>query len=318
MNKVIFDNDAGSDIDDLYALAYIIHNPNLEVLGITTVAGNTQKRAQIVAKMLRLAGKDIPVYAGLEVPLAFMDKGTTSGADIDYRQNLTHYELVEKDDPEFTHTYDDAVEYILQELSAAQEPIGIIGTGPWSNIAEVIRRADAQQLSKIKSIDLMGGEVHQLRLESNVKCDPEAADIILRSKLPIFLGTWSPTRELQFTMAEIDALHKPGQSPFLDALYKGTYMWWENHAVIGKPGPVCYDVIPAVWAAGEREYIESLAIDEIPVELVGTYTRSMTVADQGKIFNAASVKICSNEYIAVSDSIDAEQLKQRFIELVYG
>ena len=89
---VIFDTDAGTDIDDLYALALILAHPELELLGVVTADGDTQARARLVAKMLRLAGReDVPVRAGLTCPLALAGKPEGAG----YQQKLTHCGLVE-------------------------------------------------------------------------------------------------------------------------------------------------------------------------------------------------------------------------------
>src|SRR5271169_2024723 len=64
---VILDTDIGSDIDDAFALALIIHSPEFELLGVTTVSGDTAARARIAAKMLCEAGgkwRQVPVAAG--------------------------------------------------------------------------------------------------------------------------------------------------------------------------------------------------------------------------------------------------------------
>ena len=62
--KVIFDTDIGDDVDDAYALALLVHQPGIDVLGVTTAFGQTPKRAEVAAKLLHVMGRDdIPVYA---------------------------------------------------------------------------------------------------------------------------------------------------------------------------------------------------------------------------------------------------------------
>src|SRR6516225_2650160 len=64
---VILDTDIGTDIDDAFALALILASPELELLGVTTVSGDTQARARLAAKLLWEAGgawRKVPVYAG--------------------------------------------------------------------------------------------------------------------------------------------------------------------------------------------------------------------------------------------------------------
>src|SRR5580658_6865736 len=68
---VILDTDIGSDIDDAFAVALIIKRPELELLGVTTVATNTRSRARVAAKMLWEAGgkwRQVPVVAGVPGP----------------------------------------------------------------------------------------------------------------------------------------------------------------------------------------------------------------------------------------------------------
>ncbi len=312
--NVIFDTDAGGDIDDLYALALILKHPRLNLLGATTVSADTQARARVVAKMLRLAGRsDIPVFAGIRIPEAMKERGVDAS---EYKNYLTHLDLVKADDPESGEEYGDAVEFILKQLSQADKPITLIGTGPWSNIAEVIKRADERQKSMIGSLALMGGEVHLLHTESNVHHDPEAADLILQSGLPIFLATWSISQKLFFTMAEVKALTGNSPSPFNQALYEATQLWWD-YGVEYKPGPLCYDSIPVFWAAGERDNISSIKIDSLPVELNGTHTRGMTLIHPWERMNAEKTDDTSSDFITATESINAEALKRFYIDLVF-
>ena len=68
--KILLDTDIGSDIDDSVCLAYLLMQPRCELLGVTTVSGQPEKRAQMVSAMLRVAGRrDIPVFPGAPAPL---------------------------------------------------------------------------------------------------------------------------------------------------------------------------------------------------------------------------------------------------------
>ena len=311
---VIFDSDAGGDIDDLYALALILKHPNLNLLGATTVSADTQARARIIAKMLRLANRpDIPVCAGIRIPKALAQRGVK---EADYKQYLTHLNLVTAADPENGKEYEDAIPFILNKLSQATNPITIIGTGPWTNIAEVLRQVDKKQKAMIASLALMGGEIHLLHTESNVHHDPEAADLILQSGIPIFLATWSIGQQLAFSMTEVEALTQQLPSPFNHALYRATNLWWD-YGVEYKPGPMCYDAIPVFWAAGERENISCIRIDSIPIELEGTHTRGMMLVHPWERMKADKTDSTSSEFVTVSDAIDIAGLKQQFIDLVF-
>src|SRR5215831_15056612 len=65
VEKVIFDTDIGDDIDDAYALALLVSDPNIEILGVTTAFGDTPRRSLLAAKLLNVTGRtDVPVYTG--------------------------------------------------------------------------------------------------------------------------------------------------------------------------------------------------------------------------------------------------------------
>ncbi len=67
--KILLDTDIGTDIDDAVCLAYLLANPDCDLLGITTVTGEPVKRAMLASALCRIAGKKIPVYPGSADPL---------------------------------------------------------------------------------------------------------------------------------------------------------------------------------------------------------------------------------------------------------
>ena len=317
MNKpnsipLIFDNDAGNDIDDLLALALVLEIPAFDILGITTVSGDPEPRTRLIAKMLRLAKRsEIPCFTGIDNPRAFGDPKHTAK-----KNPHSHTQFVTEEDPEFNQEYPDAVEFILNQLRNSSTPITILVTGNFTNIAAVIEQADEQQLKNIAGIAAMGGEVHWQHMESNIKNDPEAADIVFSSKVPIFLATWSVSREFNFTIDEIRELCSQSQTEFMDAMLECTNLWWGEGAVY-KKGPVCYDIIPVFWAAGLREHISCIKAEELPVELDGKLTRGLTYFHPWKRLAAANTETWSSEYLSITDAIDANALRTQYIDLVF-
>jgi purine nucleosidase len=67
--KLILDTDIGGDIDDAVCLAYLLMHPQCDLLGITTVSGEPEKRAALASVLCQVAGKDIPIYPGLDLPI---------------------------------------------------------------------------------------------------------------------------------------------------------------------------------------------------------------------------------------------------------
>ena len=72
--KVLLDTDIGSDIDDAVCLAYLLAQPECELLGITTVSGEVEKRAQIASALCRTAGRQVPIFPGTADPLLVPQK----------------------------------------------------------------------------------------------------------------------------------------------------------------------------------------------------------------------------------------------------
>lgn len=67
--KIILDTDIGTEVDDAITLAYLLANPEAEIMGITTVTGEAVERAKLASVLCKIAGKDIPVYPGCEYPM---------------------------------------------------------------------------------------------------------------------------------------------------------------------------------------------------------------------------------------------------------
>ena len=72
VKKILLDTDIGSDIDDVICLTYLLHNPDCELLGITTVTGEPEKRAKIARNLCFHANKRIPIISGKSEPLIIL------------------------------------------------------------------------------------------------------------------------------------------------------------------------------------------------------------------------------------------------------
>ena len=67
--KILLDTDIGTEVDDAITLAYLLANPQAEILGITTVTGEALERARLASVLCTIAGRDIPIYPGCENPV---------------------------------------------------------------------------------------------------------------------------------------------------------------------------------------------------------------------------------------------------------
>jgi purine nucleosidase len=175
MRPVIFDTDIGTDVDDILALALLAKSPELKLIGVTTVYGDTPLRAKITKVTCDLIGcTDTAVLIG--------EKKTLTGRQISWAGH-EGYGVPDLDKAEVSNT-PGAVDYLLGAAKRFAGELEVLATGPLTNIATAAQK-DAASFSKIKHLYLMGGAFWLDRPEHNIKCDPEAAKIVFESGIPI-------------------------------------------------------------------------------------------------------------------------------------
>jgi len=145
---VILDTDIGGDIDDTWALAFMLRCPELDVRLVVSDTGNTVYRAKLIARLLEVAGRsDVPVGIGLTQP---SDGPRERQADWVRDYDLERY-------PGCVHQ--DGVQAIIDTIMAAPEPVTLVCIGPVPNIAEALRREPA--LARRARYVGMQGSVHR-------------------------------------------------------------------------------------------------------------------------------------------------------------
>jgi inosine-uridine nucleoside N-ribohydrolase len=220
-HHIIFDTDfALPPQDDGLALAFALNSPELDIVGITTVAGNYNlARANAdVLRMLEIAKReDVKVYAGANRPLAHVkDAFATS-----------HYGKWWSDDPapappggfaKRTLESMSAADFMARTVMARPGQIEILAIGPLTNVAVAIRRQPAFARA-VKRIIIMGGAIASLpdgggnitpNAEFNFWVDPEAARIVLRSGIPIVLSPLNVSMRTSFDKASFETLAASG------------------------------------------------------------------------------------------------------------
>lgn len=215
--KVIFDTDFSvPPQDDGMALALALKSPELQILGVTTVAGNdTMQRATSDAlRELEIAGRtDIPVYRGANRPWMHEKSEwatTVHGKWWSDEPPPTPPGGFAKRKPE----NESAMEYIIRTVNANPGQITIIAIGPLTNIAMAIRQ-EPGFAQKVRSLAIMGGAIASLadgggnitpNAEFNIWVDPEAAQVVFRSGIPIALTPLNVTRKTNFTKEYFDKI----------------------------------------------------------------------------------------------------------------
>ncbi|MCC7352215.1 MAG: nucleoside hydrolase [Anaerolineae bacterium] len=173
--KLLLDTDIGSDIDDAVCLAYLLAQPECELLGITTVTGEAAKRAMLASALCKVAGKDVPIFPGAETPLLIAQKqplATQAAA-------LTQW-AHDRDFPR-----GQAVEFLRQTIRAHPGEVVLLTIGPLTNAA-LLFAVDAEIPVLLKGLVMMGGVfTNRLAgvgpLEWNALCDPHATAMVYRA-----------------------------------------------------------------------------------------------------------------------------------------
>jgi purine nucleosidase len=222
MRPVIFDTDIGTDVDDILALVLLAKAPELKLLGVSTVYGDTSFRAKIAAATTHLLGReDIEIIPGEQYPL--------SGRQVHWAGH--EGEGVPQVDSFEVKAKQSAPSYIGETAEAMEGELEVIATGPLTNIARAFTVAPAS-CARIKHLYIMGGAFWMDRAEHNIKCDADAARAVFSSGIPmtvisldLTLRVWLGKNDLQ----QIAALPN-GLGPLLE---NQLIRWWEYRHVEG-------------------------------------------------------------------------------------
>lgn len=172
--KILLDTDIGSDIDDAVCLAYLLSQKKCELLGITTVSGEADKRAMMASAMCKVAGKgSIPIYPGAEQPLVTKQlqpiaKQAEALSKWEYEKNIPKGE---------------AVEFMRRTIRKHPNEVTLLAIGPMTNVA-LLFSIDPEIPALLKQLVVMCG-VFEYKMptfvcltEWNAMCDPCATAII--------------------------------------------------------------------------------------------------------------------------------------------
>ncbi|MFB3050118.1 MAG: nucleoside hydrolase [Acidimicrobiia bacterium] len=191
---IIIDADPGQD--DAVAILLALASPELDVVAITTVAGNVPQPLVTVnaLAMCELAGRtDVPVYKGADGPLE------RELRTAEYVHGPTGIDGADLPTPTTKAKHGHAVDFIIETCLSADDPITICPVGPLTNVAAAIARQPSI-VSTIREVALMGGGFFEGGnttpvAEFNIFVDPEAASIVFNSGVPL-------------TMFPLDVTHK--------------------------------------------------------------------------------------------------------------
>ncbi|PQP88471.1 nucleoside hydrolase [Paenibacillus sp. AR247] len=178
MEKILLDSDIGGDIDDAICLAYLLKEPQCNLVGITTVCGESEKRAAVANAICKTVKRDIPIVAGLDTTLQPVPVYPTP----DGAAALANWEhdIYEKSD---------APAFMYGMIKANPHEIVLLGIGNMTNIATLFNTYP-DVLSLLKGLYVMNGYFGQEELPEayynwNSWADPLASKIVFASKVAI-------------------------------------------------------------------------------------------------------------------------------------
>ena len=208
MIPVLIDCDPGQD--DALALLLALASPELDVVGVSAVAGNQtlDKTTTNALRVLELAGRtDIPVAAGADGPLA---GELVVAADAHGETGLDGVDLPP---PSLEPVPERAADFLAAKIVASETPVTLVALGPLTNVA-LLLEAHPEAAAALERIVLMGGAIHEGNqtpsAEFNIWIDPEAAARVFGSGLDVTMVGLDVTNRAVLSSADASSLRGAG------------------------------------------------------------------------------------------------------------
>ncbi|MFC6687623.1 nucleoside hydrolase [Jhaorihella thermophila] len=276
--KIIIDTDPGQD--DAVAILLALASPEeIEVLGITAVAGNvplplTARNARIVCELARR--RDVPVFAGCAAPLK---RPLVTAEHVHGKTGLDGPVLPEPAMPlQDAH----AVDFIVDTVRGLPEgEVTLCPLGPLTNVAMALRKAP-DIAGRLREIVLMGGAYFEVgnitpAAEFNIYVDPEAAEIVFRSGVPLTAMPLDVTHKALVTRPRNEAFRALGTPVGVAVAEMTDFFERFDREKYGSAGAPLHD--PCVTAFLIRPELFSGRHINVEIETQSDLTRGMTVAD---------------------------------------
>lgn len=283
--KVILDCDPGHD--DAIAIMLAHGNPDVDLVAITTVAGNqtldkTTLNARRVCTIADI--RDVPIAAGCDRPLV---RPLVTAGDIHGESGL--------DGPTFPSPTVEladihAVDLITEQIMAAPGEIVLVPTGPLTNIAMALRK-EPRISDNVREVVLMGGAYTRGNrtpaAEFNIFVDPEAASIVFDAGWPITMVGLDLTHQAEATPEVVERIRRIGTPVAGTIVELLEFFGGSNRRTHGMASPPLHD--PCAVARVARPGVVASSEAFVAIETQGRWTSGMTVTDfrprNGRAFN---------------------------------
>ncbi len=293
--------DCDTGVDDAVAILLTKYLNTLELVAVTSVAGNVEVEKTTInsLRVLELAGMEhIPVYPGAQGPL-FGERHTAY--HVHGEDGLGGVDLPQpKRQPEDIRAWDAIYEYAKQ----CDGELVVVAVGPLTNLALAI--AKYKELPKlIRRIVIMGGAAvggnATPSAEFNIYADPEAADMVFTCGAPVYMCGLDVTVPAYFTAEELEELAALGskQAVFARDVLQGILKFYRGYHL---PGVCFHDPVTVLYADDESYFQTDHA--GVRVETKGMLTRGKTVTD---LYSDKQME--HNAYVVTK--VDREEFKKR-------
>jgi pyrimidine-specific ribonucleoside hydrolase len=272
---IILDCDPGHD--DALAIVLALARPEIELLGITTVAGNAtlENTTRNALAVLTLIGRtDVPVAVGAAAPLR---RPLITAAHVHGVSGLEGAELPE---PTVAPIDEDAVTFIAHSVAESDAPVTLVPTGPLTNIA-LFRARHPDLFARVGHICMMGGSIGEGNItasaEFNIWVDPEAAADVFNGGRPLTMIGLDVTHQALVTLADADRMEARGNRTgrvFADLLRFFARFHAERYGWDGSP---IHDAV-AVGQVALPGLVDTRSY-RVDVETGSELTRGRTVVD---------------------------------------
>jgi purine nucleosidase len=280
--RIIIDTDPGQD-DAVALLAALASPDDFDVAGIVAVAGNvplahTERNAR---RIVDLSGRrDVPVYAGCARPLA---RRLVTAEHVHGRTGLDGIDLP---DPVTPLGEAHGVDFIIATLLDAEPGSVTLATlGPLTNIAMALVKAP-EIVPHVREIVMMGGAYFEVgnitpAAEFNIFVDPEAADVVLTSGIPVVMAPLDLTHRMLATRERLDRIAGLGNRA--GKAVAGLLAFSERFdlAKYGSIGAPLHDPCTIAWLLKPELFTGKMI--NVSIETQSELTLGMTVADWWQI-----------------------------------
>jgi pyrimidine-specific ribonucleoside hydrolase len=271
---VLLDCDPGHD--DAIALLLALASPELDLLGVTTVAGNQtlEKTTANALRVLELVGRaDVAVAAGADRPLA---RELFIG---DYVHGESGLEGPALPDPRGAPVEQHAVDFLAERIRASARPVTLVPVGPLTNVALLLAH-HPEAVAAIERMVIMGGAIAEGNVtpaaEFNVYVDPEAAWRVFRSGVPVTMIGLDVTHKALMMPAHVERLRAAGPVGRFVAELHDFFVEYHKRTY-GTEGAPIHDAVAVAHVL--RSGLVQTVHRHVDVDCESTLCRGRTVVD---------------------------------------